>query len=129
MEKFIRPQTLADILTAMPTASFWTWTRGDTLRRGHLTIYQDDIPNDRRTVHEVTFYMHCIYIDRRQLRGYNADKNQWGEYVGNSSRIELAHRRGEKALRAYIAAQAKEITGAPNPQTFSFYPGQVSRYY
>ena len=62
-----------------------------------------------------------LTVDVRTLKGFDAKANRWSEYDGGSTRGQLANRRGEKSLQAWISAKAIEVCQCPNPEFFSFY--------
>lgn len=120
--------TLSQITKSLETCDTFSWSRGDSPRKGDLTVYHDDIPNDNREIVRVKFTHYGIRVERRRLRKYDPVKHCWNEYNGGTDEYELPTRAGEKALRTFVSTKAKEITGVPNPSTFTWYKGQVSRY-
>jgi hypothetical protein len=119
-------RTLAEITDSLSTADVFTWIRGTDPRAGTLSVFHDDIPNDRRTIHEVRFTPHHVTIEKRTLRAYNAKKHQWTEYEGNAQYYQLSSRKGEEALRQTLADYARKEKGVPNPEVFSHYPTKAT---
>jgi hypothetical protein len=60
-------------------------------------------------------------VEVRTLSGFDRVKNLWTDYLGDPIRFEFPNRRGERALRDWIAEEAVRITGYPNPPCFSRY--------
>jgi hypothetical protein len=114
--------SLSEILHSLPSASLWSWWRGNGPREGRLSVYHDDFTADRRTVREVTFHTHCVRVETRILKSFDPEKNQWREFIPHeATRRELPDRKGEKRLREYIATAAKQETGYVNPGSVTIY--------
>lgn len=113
--------TLTDAAKALHDVALYSWYRGDLPSQGSLTIYQDDLAADRRTVTTFEFKRHYITRTCRHLSGYDPEKNMWTKYPQAEERGDLPNRSGEKKLRALIASDAQSQTGYPNPQSFTRY--------
>jgi hypothetical protein len=108
-----------EILAVLKTSQCWNWHRG-----GHLSLYRDDIPNDRRECYTVEIpsgNQRTVTVNLRVLRKYDPVKNQWGEFIREEERnFQIEHRRGEKALRLHIQEIAQVLRGYPNPESLSY---------
>lgn len=112
------PETFADLLELIKACDCFSFGREGS----DLTIYVDDVPGDRRTV--INCRMERLTFEVKTLCGYDKDKNRWGEYCDPCGRGTLPNRRGEKALRKWLADKAMAKFFFPNPEFFSWFKGE-----
>lgn len=110
------PESFADLLTLAQRCSSLTFAR----QGSDLTLYLDDVAKDRRTVVNARF--ESMRFEVKTLCGYDKEKHHWAEYCQPSGYGTLPNKRGEKALRAWLAGKAKEKTFCENPNYFSWNP-------
>lgn len=110
------PESFNDLLTLARQANSLTFAR----EGNDLTIYLDDIPADRRTV--INCRLHTLRVEVKTLCQYDKTLQRWGEYCQPAGYQTLPDKRGEKALRAWLAEKAQEKTFCPNPAFFSWNP-------
>lgn len=115
MSKFILPATFADVMDLVLRSNVVSWARDGKL----LNLIVDDLAADRRAVVDVSFQN--LTVDVRMLKGFDPKANRWSEYDGGSTRGQLANRRGEKSLQAWISAKAIEVCQCPHPVFFTFF--------
>ena len=115
MSNFILPATFADVLDLVHRSDVVSWSRDGK----RLNLILDDLAGDRRAVVDVSFQN--LTVDARMLKGFDPKTNRWSEYDGASTRGQLANRRGEKSLQAWLSAKAIEVCHCPNPGFFTFF--------
>ncbi len=115
----IAPQTYADALAFAQSAQCVSWSRQSPLT---LSCIYDDMTAGRRTCMDLRIESgKCGIIEIRTLCGYDPVKHVWREQCSPRGTIPLADKRGLKALREWVTAQAVIETGYPNPISFSIY--------
>ena len=104
----------------MPSASTWSFHRGNSAKEGSLSIQHERLADDWRVCTDVYFTPHRVEVRVARLSGFDKAKNRWTRH-DSEHKGDLATRQGEKALRAFIAAYAVKKTGFPNPVSVSYY--------
>jgi hypothetical protein len=108
--------TLAEITANLHAVSFYTWQQyGWHERERELMLFQDDMERDRRTITKVRFTRYAIRITKATLAKYDPARQSWTEHRGESEPVQLANRKGEKALMELIKADCRNLAGAENP--------------
>jgi len=98
------------------------WCKSATMltifQDGELSIFRDDIPNDRRIVARVP--NHRRYVTITALSGYDAEKHCWEKEHGSDT-FQIPNKRGQKALDAWTAAINERFHYVPRPKIASYY--------
>ena len=104
------PRSYRDMLASAKVATLLTWHRDGQ----DLWLYHDDHNADRRTV--VRFNArHHLHVEISTLSGFDKKKNMWTAECSPRGSYDLPDRRGEKALRLWLSAEAERRTGVTNP--------------
>ena len=118
-------QTNKKILEMLKTATMWSCHSKETgSSRGGLTIYHDNILADTRTVSRIELRVGAkTTVETQSLHGYDNNAKRWNKF-GGKTYDKIENRRGEKALRAYIANICTAECGCPSPVWFMHYSPQ-----
>lgn len=112
-------KTFAQILAALKRSQMWDWHRS-----GELAIFLDDVKKDRREVYRIRIPREknrTPHVSLTVLCKFDPVKNTWNEYRHEDARNwAVESRRGEKALREYVAEIAQITKGYPNPEFLSY---------
>lgn len=118
------PETIADVLRTLssPLCTNWSWMRREGEHGASLSVYVDDITNDRRTVIEIRERPGSTpMIYRSTLHKFDPVRNMWGGYTEQRIATEAPDRRAWSALVQYVQRHAIATKGVPNPKFVHFF--------
>jgi len=110
------PEGFTDLLALAQKCSFLSFIRDSS----DLSIYFDDMANDRRTI--IICRIKALSFELKTLYGYNKESKNWSDYCEPSGYGTFPNKRGEKALREWLAKIAKEKYFCENPVIISWSP-------
>lgn len=117
------PTNLAEVISLFPKANFYYWHKGLAPREGSLELYFDDFTADRRTIISIQLRKTQIKCTRKTLRKYDRFVQAWQTFTG-STETYFPDRKGERALRELMKAEALRLTDWQNTIAFTGTPAQ-----